>query len=84
MVSSGACSQITPQMTVYAATKVLYLNFMYMYMSRQILSDTLSNLPIVTNVLEFSLRFLIKLEELISAKNQEPPIADCKIMLLFC
>lgn len=44
----------------------------------------LSNLPIVTNVLEFSLRFLIKLEELISAKNQEPPIADCKIMLLLC
>lgn len=44
----------------------------------------LSNLPIVTNVLEFSLRFLIKLEELISAKNQEPPIADCKIVLLFC
>lgn len=44
----------------------------------------LSNLPIVTNVLEVSLRFLIKLEELISAKNQEPPIADCKIVLLFC
>lgn len=44
----------------------------------------LSNLPIVTNVLEFSLRFLIKLEELISAKNQETPIADSKIVLLFC
>lgn len=42
----------------------------------------LSNLPIVTNVLEFSLRFLIKLEELISAKNQEPPIADCKIAFI--
>lgn len=30
MVSSGACSQITPQMTVYAATKVLYLNLNYL------------------------------------------------------
>lgn len=44
----------------------------------------LSNLPIETKVLEVSLRFLIKLEELISAKNQEPPIADSKIVLLFC
>lgn len=47
MVSSGACSQITPQMTVYAATKVLYLNLNYMLMQK--LSNT-SNLPTLKNV----------------------------------
>lgn len=66
MVSSGACSQITPQMTVYAATKVLYLNLNYKSMQK--LSNT-SNLPTLKNVLQAYLSFLIKLEELISAKN---------------
>lgn len=68
MVSSGACSQITPQMTVYAATKVLHVYLNLNYMSMQKLSNT-SNLPTLKNVLQAYLSFLNKLEELISAKN---------------